>query len=79
MSDLECPICFNSLWVVNTPCNHKICIQCLIKLRKDECPTCRQVISGTLPFEFKRIMTIYKPELDKKKININNYEDFPTL
>ena len=51
----------------------------IIKLRKDECPTCRQVLSGTLPIEFKRIMTIYKPEIDKQNLNINNYEDFPTL
>ena len=75
----ECPICFNKDWVIRTPCKHHICIQCLIKLRKDECPTCRRVLSGSLPIEFKRIMTIYENELDSKELNINNYEDFPSL
>ena len=75
----ECPVCFYKDWLVKTPCKHNICIQCLIKLRKDECPTCRRVLSGSLPIEFKRIMTIYEKELDSKELNINNYEDFPSL
>ena len=85
MSDLECPVCFNSLWIINTPCNHNICIQCLIKLRKDECPTCRCKVYNQLPIEFQRIMTVYKPnEINvthniEDVLNINNYEEFPDL
>ena len=79
MTDTECPICFNSLWVVNTPCNHNICIKCLIKLRKDECPTCRRKLYNQLPLEFQRIMTIFKPIENENRLNINNYEEFPDL
>ena len=72
-------ICFYKDWVVRITCKHHICILCLIKLRKDECLICWRVLSGSLPIEFKRIMTIYENELDSKELNINNYEDFPSL
>lgn len=36
----ECPICFGEDWITRTKCNHVICISCLIKLTKDECPYC---------------------------------------
>ena len=61
----ECPICFNSLWLLLTPCKHNICLQCLLKLRKDECPTCRGLFYNQLPIEIQRIMTVYKSESDQ--------------
>ena len=49
----ECPICFGEDWITRTKCNHVICISCLIKLNKDECPYCRREIFKTLPPEIK--------------------------
>ena len=40
---LECCVCLEDLWVSQTPCKHLICIRCLIKLTKDECPICERV------------------------------------
>ena len=43
-------------WITCTKCNHVICISCLIKLIKDECPYCRREIFKTLPPEIKGIV-----------------------
>ena len=73
----ECPICFGGDWITRTKCNHVICISCLIKLTKDECPYCRREIFPTLPSEIKGIV---KMNVNiAKGLNIFSHDQFPTL
>ena len=74
----ECPICFSSNWLSKTPCNHSLCLNCLIQLRKDECPCCRQPLFYSLPLEMKRIVSMIKRR-HSRNININDYDQFPAL
>lgn len=75
----ECPICFGTYWVVRTPCKHLLCLTCLIKLRKDECPTCRKKLYHLLPIEIQRIITMSNLNEKTGELNINNHQDFPEL
>jgi len=73
----ECPICFGKHWITRTKCNHIICISCLLKLTKDECPYCRREIFKTLPPEIKGIV---KMNLNTtKRLNIFSHDQFPNL
>ena len=73
----ECQICFGEGWVVYTPCRHLLCLNCLVKLRKDECPTCRRPLLNSLPVEIQGILTMNpKPA---QGLNVNSHEDFPAL
>ena len=74
----ECPVCFNSHWLTQTPCKHSICLNCLIQLRKDECPSCRQPLFYSLPLEIKRIVSMTKTPYTGS-LNINDYDQFPSL
>ena len=41
---MECPICLTDTSHkinVMTPCKHVMCLECLMQLKKDECPMCR--------------------------------------
>ena len=73
----ECPICFGEDWITRTKCNHVICILCLIKLTKDECPYCRREIFQTLPPEIKGIVKMNVNTT--KSLNIFSHDQFPTL
>ena len=73
----ECPICFGKEWITRTKCNHVICISCLIKLIKDECPYCRREIFKTLPPEIKGIVKMNVNTT--KSLNIFSHDQFPTL
>ncbi len=44
----ECMICLGDDWLTETKCNHIICIECIFKLEKDECPMCRREIKKSL-------------------------------
>jgi hypothetical protein len=48
-SPQECPVCYESAWMTTTPCQHPICVSCLVSLRKPECPLCRFNFSDTNP------------------------------
>ncbi len=74
----ECPICFGDTWITKSPCNHTICLSCLLKLEKDECPYCRKPIYYSFPPNIKNISKI-NPFLAQNTLNINNYEEFPSL
>ena len=70
----NCCICFDKEWVSRTPCNHYICITCLIKLPPNEqkilCPICRKKLN--LP---EGIINVRK----KRSPYVLNIEDFPPL
>ena len=38
---MECCVCYNKNIMLITECNHHICLTCILKLKKDECPCCR--------------------------------------
>ena len=57
---LECCVCFENDWVSKTPCKHLICIKCLLKLKKDECPMCRRELFSKLPMSIKNLISITK-------------------
>ena len=44
-----CSVCYESTWLTSTPCNHPICVGCLLKLRKKECPMCRLDLTESFP------------------------------
>lgn len=75
----ECPVCFLDNWMMKTPCSHAICLDCLLKLRKDECPSCRKPLLYSLPREIKSIVTMYKPPKVSRILNINDRDEFPML
>lgn len=39
----ECCVCYagNDTFIIKTTCNHYICMPCIYKLKKHECPMCR--------------------------------------
>ena len=70
---MECCVCLEDKYVFTTPCKHLLCVNCLIKLKKLECPYCRSKLKG-LGDEFMKERTSYhNPVLDF------NEEDFPPL
>jgi hypothetical protein len=70
----ECCICFNEIWLTLTPCKHTICLDCLFKLKKDQCPICRSNILTILPDNIQKLLNI-----STKKYNIYDQDEFPTL
>jgi len=58
---MECCICYESNNILTTECNHNICLHCIIKLRKIECPYCRKQLDSL-------------PDFIKNKITSNNLE-----
>ena len=79
---MECPICFDNKWISKPPCGHFICLNCLIQLRKDECPSCRKPLWYSLPKEIQRIVTMRNnnhKNSNIRRFNINDYEEFPIL
>ena len=72
-------ICLNNNWLTTTNCNHIICIECLFKLEKDECPMCRRVIKKTLPKSLWKYLK-FTPEIPKKRIvDFTDSDEFPSL
>ena len=42
----ECPVCMECKWVLQLSCFHFICLNCIPRLEKEECPSCRTPITG---------------------------------
>lgn len=75
----ECMICLDTEWLTETKCGHIICIECLFKLEKDECPMCRREIKKTLPKALWKHLE-FTPEIKKPNyLDFNNLDDFPPL
>jgi len=58
--NIECCICYNNLNILITECSHSVCLDCLLKLRKIECPMCRNELL-TLPRCIKIMIPGYQP------------------
>lgn len=83
---MECPICFEKIWVTETSCKHNICIKCILELKDNICPFCRKKnIFNNLPIQIKRICKMFNKNTKKNNnnttnnVNIDNYFDFPPL
>ena len=55
---LECCICYEKFksYVIKTKCKHVMCLNCLVQLRKTECPMCRANIEQDLPDKIVNII-----------------------
>lgn len=58
--NIECCVCYNNLNILITECSHPVCLDCLLKLRKIECPMCRNELL-TLPKCIKVMIPGYQP------------------
>ena len=77
----ECCICFETDWVMRTPCQHLLCLKCLLILTEDKCPCCRQPFRHTLP---PKILTILKNvsnlnNSSSSLVDVNDHYQFPPL
>ena len=54
---MDCCVCYKNKNVLTTECNHKICIDCLIKLKKIECPYCRGNLNSIPKFIKDKILS----------------------
>ena len=84
---MECPICLEKdKWITETPCNHKLCISCIIELKENRCPFCRKKkVFNSLPFFIKRVSKMFSNNTKtfstnrESNINVDSYFDFPPL
>tara|TARA_B110000967_G_C18803719_1_gene519863 strand:+ start:412 stop:900 length:489 start_codon:yes stop_codon:yes gene_type:complete len=55
---LECCICYEKFksYVIKTQCKHVMCLNCLVQLRKKECPMCRSNLEEELPEKIVNII-----------------------
>lgn len=77
MSESECSVCLDNEWLTTTKCNHILCIQCLLKLPKDECPICRRGIKETLPVYVRQFLTCLP--VKKSRLDLESLHEFPSL
>jgi hypothetical protein len=71
---MECCVCLDDKYVFTTPCKHLLCVNCLIKIKKLECPYCRKKLEGLSKEFIDKRNSYHYPVL-----NLNNEEDFPPL
>lgn len=74
----ECCVCTESSFVVRTNCNHYVCLNCLTKLRKIECPYCRGSLDE-LPQHIKLMMPGFVQQTNTENehiASISYYEDY---
>ena len=85
----ECCICFETDWVCRSSCNHFICVNCIVQIKK-QCPICRADLSAKLPNILKPISKMSKEEsleisifsgnnLNAEIPNIYDISEFPNL
>ena len=82
MSQAEnCIICLDNKWLTKTPCKHTICVGCIFRLEKDECPMCRRTLLDKFPKIIIKYLKINKEKDVKKSSNLNLFDesDFPPL
>ena len=74
---LECCICYEKFksYVIKTKCKHVMCLNCLVQLRKAECPMCRANISHDLPDKIVNIINNNSrndQRNNSERTNVNN-------
>ena len=67
---MECCICYESSGIYNTECSHNLCLDCLLELKKLECPICRNQLNK-IPVKIKKLIENNNEQYDLI-ININN-------
>ena len=78
---MECCICYESSGIYNTECSHNLCLDCLLELKKLECPICRNQLNK-IPFKIKKLIEkgeAYENELEemtKKCEQIKDLNEF---
>lgn len=72
-----CGICFGNQWILKTPCQHILCLECLLKLRKDECPYCRKPLFLSLPIKIRQVLK--NSYAKNNTLDINDPDEFPSL
>lgn len=87
----ECPICYEELQkriFCITPCRHKICLVCIVKMKTKSCPICRNDLSNLIPKEFEYMRTttqnqnhhIHSNQIhSNQNQNVFSEDDFPPL
>lgn len=79
---VECCICFNNSYMTKTNCNHSICVNCLMDLRKIECPMCRRNLTRELPERLLQYLLIKNKKVKETKpfyMVMNDLGEFPPL
>lgn len=71
----ECPVCYNVLpkWEVPlNPCQHWVCMDCVIKSGKEECPLCKTKVK--VPLKHMSMLRFYSKRLkryvDNESLNL---------
>lgn len=72
-------ICLDTEWLTETKCNHIICIECLFKLEKDECPMCRREIKKTLPKSLWVHLEFTPETKQPRTVDFSDLDEFPPL
>jgi len=67
---MECCICYESSGIYNTECSHNLCLDCLLELKKLECPICRNQLNK-IPVKIKKLIENNNEQYGLI-ININN-------
>lgn len=60
----ECCICYEKKSIINFSCNHKVCLFCIVKMKKTKCPYCRKNLDNDIPDKIKNIINSNNNELD---------------
>jgi hypothetical protein len=59
---MECCVCYENNNILTTECNHTICLNCTIKLKKIECPYCRGKLNKLPIFIKEKILSNKTPD-----------------
>ncbi len=72
--DNECMVCYEPMIIdCKLNCKHPLCIECLKKLNKNECPMCRSKLYSSNP-EVEKTIQEKEIELKNSEAMINNIE-----
>ena len=62
----KCTLCENAMSSKHTlECQHNVCLTCLTKLRKNECPICRKELSGEIITDEILCNILQRTEIDE--------------
>lgn len=78
----ECSVCLSderTVLLCKTPCGHMICADCIILIKKYECPMCRQPFPAMEAVQKSRLLFNYKNSEKGAVLAIYDNDQFPTL
>jgi hypothetical protein len=69
----KCSLCDDSMKSKHTlQCSHNVCLECLPKLRKNECPICRKELSGEAMTDEILCNILQRTEIDEHEERQND-------